>query len=477
MIKNKGHFALLLLAAVLPVTPLRNVTAATLALVGGRVIQGTGVEAIEDGVVIIQDSHIVAVGSASKTVIPRDANVVHVVGKTVMPGIIQGNGHVTFAGQGDHGRYWATRFPDLYGIGSRNLIDTLQQGVTSVRDTMGPLEVMLKLRHDVDSGAIAGARLFTCGTILNYGSLAPLLDEVDKPGTGVTHAQVEAARQAMNLPVLSAEDGRRIVREYKARGVDFIKVSALSDPGDSYSSLPPETLTAVIDEAHKQGLPTTTHAVGAPSVAASLDAGTDAIEHPAIAPSLDAPPEVTFISPQLAARMASQKVYGVSLLVTIEVYATYFKNPALLNDVQRMGNVPEGMLTEGQKFVKDSIANGAGPSLWEARYANTLKNMKTLIAAGVPIVMGTDSGTRLNYHQSANHVREMEILAGLGMTPLEVITAATLRGAQLLGHDRDLGSLEPGKLADVIVVDGNPLADIGALRHVEMVFKAGVRYR
>jgi imidazolonepropionase-like amidohydrolase len=236
-------------------------------------------------------------------------------------------------------------------------------------------------------------------------------------------------------------------------------------------------LAAIIDEAHKQGLPATTHPMGTPSLAASIDAGADAIEHPAIAVALDNPPDVTFISPQLAARMAKQKVYGVSLLVALEVYATYFKNPELLDDVQRMGNVPEGMLAEGQRFVKESIAKGAGPSLWEARYANTLKNMKTLIDAGVPIVMGTDSGTRLNYHQSANHVREMEILEGLGMTPLEVITSATLRGAQLLGHDRDLGSLEPGKLADVIVVDGNPLVDMGAMRHVEMVFKAGVRYR
>jgi imidazolonepropionase-like amidohydrolase len=452
-------------------------SAATLALVGGRVIQGTGAPAIEDGVVVIVDGRIASVGPRSRIAIPDGAATINVAGKTVMPGMVQGNGHVSFAGQGDHGRYWTTRLGDLYGIGARNLIDSLQQGVTTIRDTMGPVDTLVRLRQDVNTGALAGSRLFTCGTILNYGGMPPLLDELDKPGSGATHEQVEAARRALNLAVGSAAEGRALVDAYAGRGVDFIKVSAVSGTGEYPPTMPQATLAAVIDQAHRRGLRTTTHAIGAQSIIASMDAGSDAIEHPAIAGSFDLPADQQLIPQELAQRMARQHVYAVSLIVAFEVYVTYLKHPEWLDDPQRMGQVPEGMLDEGKAYVAGELAHGAGLDRWERLYAVTRENMTRLIKAGVPIAMGTDSGTRLNYHQSANHVREMEIFVELGMTPLEAITSATLRGAELLGREKDLGSLEAGKIADVIVIDGNPLENMAALRHVSMVFKDGVRYR
>ncbi len=91
--------------------------------------------------------------------------------------------------------------------------------------------------------------------------------------------------------------------------------------------------------------------------------------------------------------------------------------------------------------------------------------------------MGTDRGTRLNYHQAANHIRELKIYIDLGMTNMEAITSATLRGAELLGMEKKLGSLTNGKLADIIVVEGNPLDTIESLGNVTMVFKEGKRYR
>ena len=104
-------------------------------------------------------------------------------------------------------------------------------------------------------------------------------------------------------------------------------------------------------------------------------------------------------------------------------------------------------------------------------------NLKNLIDAKVPIAMGTDRGTRLNYHQAANHIRELKIYIDLGMTNMEAITSATLRGAELLGMEKKLGSLTNGKLADIIVVEGNPLDTIESLGNVTMVFKEGKRYR
>ena len=253
------------------------------ALVGGRLIDGTGAVAVEDAVVVIGGDRIVAAGAAGSMEVPAGATLIDVAGKTVMPGMIEGNSHIIFDGQSNHPAYFAGRYRDYYEIGARNLNASLMQGITTSRDTMDPLEEMIRLREDVESGLIAGSRLFTSGTILNYPGVYRMFDDpTDSVFFGIPPEGVEYARAAMRLPVRDGAHGREIVADYAARGVDFIKVSSHSGPENEPPELATEALTEIVEEAHAHGLRVTTHTSSIKSIVAVLDAGVDAMEHPTL---------------------------------------------------------------------------------------------------------------------------------------------------------------------------------------------------
>ncbi len=450
--------------------------ATPIALVGGRVIPADGT-VMEDGVVIFQNGMITQVGQRNKIKIPAHAIRVDVTGHTVIPGMIESNGHVTFDGQYDHGSYWPLKYDQLYAIGVRNLIADLRQGITTIRDTFGPVEPMLQLKKSSNNGDIAGSRLFTCGLILNYGSFTELLNSEDLLASGIDKKLIVRASEALSQPVNDVESGKKIIRDYAAKGIDFIKISAFSATGELPPTMPFNTLKELVKEAHRLGLRTTTHAMSPASIEASIDAGSDAIEHPEFVSGSVAGAD-TVITPELARKMAKHKTYAIPLKIAFDIYERYYRNPTLLRSDPHHNDVPPEMLDEGIRGVEHALKQN--PTL-----ANRFKrsdalfntNLKTLMDAGVPIAMGTDRGTRLNYHQAGNHIDELEIYVKLGMSPMDAIISATLRGAELLGQEKKLGSLTQGKLADLVVVEGNPLENIRNLDNVRMVFKEGVRYR
>lgn len=447
-------------------------------LTGGLLVDGTGAPPVEDGVVVMRGGRIVGAGGAGTIEVPADATVIDVTGKTIMPGMIEGNSHIIFDGQSNHPAYFAGRYRDYYEIGARNLNASLMQGITTSRDTMDPLEEMIRLREDVESGLIAGSRLFTSGTILNYPGVYRMFDDpTDSVFEGIPAEGVEYAKAAMVLPVRDGPHGREIVADYAERGADFIKVSSHSGPENIPPELSTEALTEIVEEAHARGLRVTTHTSSIPSIVAVLDAGVDAMEHPTLVAEEEVGPQGEF-SDELVQRFVDQNVYSVSLMVVREVYVTYMEDPSRLEDPWYIRHAPADMVQEAREWVARDLASD--PEALEkqrAGYELGRENLAKLIAAGAPVAMGTDKGTRLNFHESGNHVRELEIFTELGMSPMEAIVSATRRGAELLGMEDEFGTIEAGKLADVIVVDGNPLEDIWALRDVDLVFKEGVRYR
>lgn len=220
-----------------------------------------------------------------------------------------------------------------------------------------------------------------------------------------------------------------------------------------------------------------THAMSASSVEASVEAGADAIEHPEFISGTVSGKD-TVITPALAQNMARKNVYAIPLKVAYEVYGRYLSDPGRLMTDRNHQLVPKELLDEGKRNIAQALS--ANPKLANRFLKHDAlfnSNLRTLIDAKVPIAMGTDRGTRLNYHQAGNHVRELEIYTELGMSNLEAIRSATLRGAELLGVENKLGSLTKGKLADIIIVEGNPLNTIESLGDVSMVFKEGKRYR
>lgn len=447
-------------------------------LTGGLLIDGTGAPPVEDGVVVMRGGRIVGAGAAGTVEVPANATMIDVTGKTVMPGMIEGNSHIIFDGQSNHPAYFAGRYRDYYEIGARNLNASLMQGITTSRDTMDPLEEMIRLREDVESGLIAGSRLFTSGTILNYPGVYQMFDDpTDSVFEGIPPEGVAYAKAAMVLPVRDGPHGREIVADYAERGADFIKVSSYSGPENIPPELSTEALTEIVEEAHARGLRVTTHTSSIPSIVAVLDAGVDAMEHPTLVSQEEVGPQGEFPD-ELVQRFVDQNVYSVSLMVVREVYVTYMEDPSRLEDPWYIRHAPADMVQEAREWVaRDLEREPDALDNHRAGLALGRENLAKLIAAGAPVAMGTDKGTRLNFHESGNHVRELEIFTELGMTPMDAIVSATRRGAELLGMEDEFGTIEAGKLADVIVVDGNPLEDIWALRDVDLVFKEGVRYR
>jgi imidazolonepropionase-like amidohydrolase len=446
------------------------------ALVGGRLIDGTGGAVVGDAVVVLRGDRILAAGPRATTPVPPDAFVLDVAGRTVLPGLVEGNGHVIFSGQARHAHYFATRIEDWHAIGARNLWTALQQGITSLRDTMDPLDAMLRLRADVEAGRIAGPRLFTSGTILNYPQIDRFFSADNPELDGVEPWRIERLREALVLTVRDGPHGREIVRGLAARGADFVKVSAYSGPAGIPPVLSTAALREIVEEAHAHGLPVTTHTSSVESVTAALDAGVDAMEHPTLL--ADDEVERGAFDAALVRRFVDQHILVVPMLVVQEVYLTFLEDTARLRDPTVIRGVPAEIVDEVREWARGRLARDADAAApYRRTYELGRENLRRLIAAGAPIAMGTDKGTLLNFHESANHVRELETYIELGMPPMDAIVSATRRGAELLGRADVQGTIRPGMLADVIVVDGDPLADVAALRRVVMVFKGGVRYR
>jgi len=468
--------AVVLVAFVCPISSQTTPSDIT-ALVGGRLIDGTGSPPVENATIIIQGERILSVGPQAQVTIPRNAKVINVEGKNVLPGLIEGNGHVIYSGQSKYATFLVMHLNDYYQFGARNLYTCLMQGITTVRDTMDALDVMLQLRTDVQSGRIAGSRVFTSGIILNVpGSFRQDTPEILQ----LPPARVQQARAIWTLDINSEAQGRQVVRDYAKKGVDFIKLSAYtgygarSDQGGP-SVLTPSEIRAIVDEAHRSGLPVTTHTLSIQSVRTVVEAGVDAMEHPEM---MDEHLKNEVLPDDLIAQIVRQHIYCLPLISFAEIWAKFFKHPELLDDPYYIANAPADLVAEGRSRVRFDIAEN--PDIVRERedvYQLARTNLKKLIQAGALIAMATDRGSQLNFHDYNSDVRELEIFVELGMTPMQAIVAATKNGAGVLKKERDLGTIEAGKLADIIVVEGDPLQRIGDLRFVTMVFKGGVRYK
>jgi imidazolonepropionase-like amidohydrolase len=456
-------FALLVLTA----CAAPPVSGTATALVGGRIIDGRGGPPIEGGVIVLHGDSIVAVGSRERVPVPEGATIIDVTGRSVLPGLIEANGHVTFSGQIDHAAYFAAQVDHYYEIGARHLEIALQQGVTSVRDTHGAVDALFRLKRDVSSGRIAGARLFAAGAILHYESL------LDIPTTrSLDTTAVRRARHELDRFVPDAATGVRLVRALHDGGADFIKISLSGSApgGPAPVALDDSVLAAIVSEAHRLGLRTTAHAMSRETIRRAVALGFDALEHPAFTIEQGRAVE---LPDALVAEIVRKGVYCVPLLVAMEVYNRYAAQPDQLDDAAAAGIRPE-LLAEARAWAAQEHATPGALAALDTRYQVVRSNQHKLIRAGARIAMGTDKGTRLNYHELANHMRELEIYTELGMTPLEAISTATLRGAELLGQQSRLGTLEVGKRADLLVVDGDPSLHIRDLARVRLVYKDGV---
>jgi imidazolonepropionase-like amidohydrolase len=398
-----------------------------LALVGGTVLDGTG-RAPRQATVVLRGDAIVSVDADAA--IPADATRFDVSGVTVMPGLIDGHVHLrSYAGAGrsDFHLWAVTTFIEEQTLhAAANARKALLAGVTTVRDMAGGRpEVAVK--HVVADGLLDGARVVASGFV----------------GMTAGHGDLfcPPAVHPRPWPTVDGVDAcRRLVREYARDGVDLIKICtsggvlSLGDEADWRNFTADET-AAVVDEAHALGKRVAAHAHSRPGIAQALAAGVDTLEH------------------------------GSSL------------DDALIEQMRRQGTWLCPTLSINEYILTHGEARGiAAASLAKARALRQghLDGVRKAHAAGVRIFAGTDSSSTLAF---GAHAGELELLQRhAGLTAMEAVLAATRDAADALGLGSRTGTLEPGKWGDVIVVDGDPLADLAILRRQERiraVFRGG----
>lgn len=397
-------------------------------LVADRVVDGTGRPALEDAAVVIDGEQIVAVGPAAKITerVPATVPRLTYPGCTILPGLIDSHVHLTFsAGRMILRDLQADSDARLVMRAAVNAREALLAGVTTVRDLGGRGRLTLEIRDAIAEGLMLGPRVLATGRPITIpdGHLHFL------GGTATGVAGVTA-----------------LAEELVEQGVDAIKVMATggnatptSDPLQPAYSL--EELRAIVAVADAAGIRVTAHARGRDGIAVVAESGIQGIEHC----RMEVGPGQWGFDEALARRIAEQGIFAAPTLA-----ASYraFQHRAAGGQV--------------------GIRAGAVPM--EQR----LENARRLRECGVRVVVGTDAGATLARFDEAVHL-ECELLVEAGWSPLAAIEAGTLGAATAIGRAHDRGSIEAGKLADLLVVQGDPTRRISDLRAVECVFLGGRR--
>ncbi len=412
------------------------------ALVGGMLLDGYEAPPIHHAAILIEGDRIVRVGPAAEITIPPDYRIVDTSGRTMMPGMIELHAHLILLGHGNYG----TWFPWIAKQGPGTLTKVMEAaaqqllfaGVTSAVDLGAPLQESLDIRDRINKGTIPGPRMSMSGPW------------VTRNGGGMTD-------QFGGIAVTSSAQAAATVETLAKAGVDVIK---------AHSGLTREDYQAIADTAHKHNLRVHAHVYAETDVRNALETGIDVLTHAGSAGT--APP----YSRQLITDIVNA---GRPVVITAAhrawIYPDTAAFPERLQDPVLKRDPTPAMVAE----IQDSLQN------WRALgyFGRTDREMifrepgvRQFTDSGTVLGMGTDSGTPMNFHTEALW-REAKVHVDMGMPAIKVISALTRVGANILGKQRDLGTIEQGKLADIIVVQGNPLFDITVLAHVETVVKGG----
>ena len=413
-----------------------------IALVGGMLLDGYEAPPIHHAAILIDGDRIVRVGPAAAIAIPPDYQVIDTSGRTMMPGLIELHGHLIILG---HGNY-ATWFPWIAKQGPGMLVKVMETsarqllnaGITSAVDLGAPLAESLSVRDRINRGEIPGPRM-------------------SMSGPWITRAAGGMTDQFGGIAITSSEQAAREVERLAKAGVDVIKAHSGLTRGD---------YQAIADTAHKYNLRVHAHVYAETDVRNALETGIDVLTHAGSAGT--APP----YSAQLITDIVNA---GRPVVITAAHRAWVYPDTAAFPERLQDPALKRDFSPEIYAEVQDSLKN------WRALgyFSRTDREMifrvngvKQFTDSGTVLGMGTDSGTPMNFHTEALW-REAKVHVDMGMPAIKVISALTRVGATILGQQRDLGTVEPGKLADIIVVNGNPLYDITALGHVETVVKGG----
>ncbi len=386
----------------------------TTALTNVRIIDAVNERAIEKGIILIKGNIITAVGKVREIDIPEGSEVINLKGKTVMPGLIDLHYHATLYHLGSP--YKIADEPDGLGAlrASKNLSTTLEAGVTTVRDTGGVRGITNSLKQALSLKLFSGPRYYHSGRfITNTGG----------------HGWKIAEQVDGNEQIIRAIRNRFAERDHKC---DFIKITWNLPQGFSN-----EEIKTAIETVHKYGKKIAIHAFQPETIHACVEYGADTIEHG------------WGIDPKTIPLAVKNKTIIVPTMYVV---------------AKPLFNFDKDFIYEGENFDKYI----EGKKRW---WKMILDHLRPYVAAGGIIALGTDCGCSPMLYSNAPD--ELICYKELGLTPFQVIQAGTINGAKAIGIEANTGTIEKGKWADIIILDGNPLEDLMALKKVRMVILDG----
>jgi imidazolonepropionase-like amidohydrolase len=405
------------------------------AIVGARLIDGTGTAPVDDSVVVVEGDRIRAAGARATVRAPRDAEVVDATGKILTPGLVDVHCHINQPPE-DMKRYWIAQL--RWGVTTmRSAGNDKPETVPLFRQTRAPR------RGSGPAGTFLAPRSYTAGQGFNVSG--------PYPGAPVFRPT-------------DADEARANVRNLKAQRVDFIKIW-MTTP-----KFPPEVVAAIVDEGRRQGIPIVAHVTDVATLHQLADQGvTDFLHNP-----VDQP-----VPPELVAYARAKKLTFAPTLANIESRWFYYEHP----DILKMPLLQDALYPRGKAMLADAARKEqtlSAPDLAQRKARMREQSypfIKAMSDAGVRIVTGTDCGAEASQTTPFGHAthREIQMFVEAGMSPLAAIRAATLDAARVLtrSEDPDYGSVRAGKAADLLLLDGDPTIDINNTIKINKVMRGG----
>lgn len=420
------------------------------ALVGGTLIDGFGSTPVRNSVILIQGDRITAVGQVGTLAVPSGAEVISTEGMSVLPGLWDMHVHTMINGHSDY-EHWDKTYPkrletEIMPASARQL---LMAGVTSARDLGAPLEASIHVRDRINRGEIPGATLYVSG---------PFIQHAAYPGT-----------ELFRWGVTSPADAAAKVTRLADAGVDVVKLIDQDQMSEA-------EVKAVIDQAHQRGLPVVAHSHRPQEIRLGLKYGADNFEHTGLATAPEYPADIIEAIKARTADMSRGPFFWTPTIEGLWNYEYMRDHPEMLDDPSWHLGLADDVIAD----IKASIQHPDQMSYFQltpSRKPTLKRKFQQLREAGVTMMIGTDSGIPMQFHSQTTW-NELDIwVRELGVPPMEAIRAATYWPALFMKKEKEVGTLTPGKIADIIAVRGDVLRYIDLLQRVDLVIKHGVQMK